>query len=149
VRLLIEQRVGPRGVKVFSHRRYSLDAEQDELPADTVDIGALSVVDGADADVDWLDCTLALPITCVRAGYLEDEVREQLLDGAADVHIAISDLLVGSNPNYAIDVTLEGWDAPEVDVSGERLIGRLTSNWLVRFRIRKGDPTVGGTVPNF
>ncbi len=146
----IRARLGPKGWHVYTHRADTLDPEQDEMPAISVDIGPLSVDDGEDVDVDWLDCTLSMPILVMQSGTDEKSVRASLFDGVSQIQIALkADISLGLSPDFIVALSVLGWDEPAIDAGVSPLVGNLQSNWAVKFRMHKEDPTYAGSVPNF
>lgn len=134
------------GTHVFTHRRLSLAADQDELPAVSVDFGALGV-DLQDPDEDYYDCTLTLPITSVAVEYDEKDLRQLLLSLARSIQSTLNATPLFSL-DYVFDTNFAGWDEPEIDVSGDVLVGALTCTWQVMFRMHFDDPGATGSIPN-
>lgn len=146
VAALVRARVEPSGVKVFTHRRLSLDPEQDELPAISVDYGDLTV-DDKDPEEDYFDCTLAVMTTAVAVNAEESLLRNQLLAMTVEAQAAINAVpLLGLN--FVNDTILIGWATPEVGQTDEFLAGSLTSSWQIKFRMQFEDAAATGSVPN-
>lgn len=125
-------------MKVYTHRRLTLDPDQDELPAITVDYGEDRRADSQ--TLGMIDSLLAVEITAVRAASDEAVLRSGLLDLRTEIHRAVM-----ANPRFGIpDVVVStyynGATAPEFNVEGEQLIGALTSTWLVHYRMELSDP---------
>lgn len=135
---LVRARVeGPLGCKVYTHRRLSLDPEQDEIPAISVDFGEDTP---AVQSIGFIDSILTVPVTAIAREPTEPELREKLLELRREVHIAIlADVKLGL-PSFVIQAAYGGAEAPDVDVSGDMTAGTLTSNWLVHYRMNFTDP---------
>jgi hypothetical protein len=143
---LVRTRVAPSGNHVFTHRRLSLDPDQDETPAMSVDFGDLSV-DMKDPDEDYFDCSLAVLIRSVDVNAEEGPLRESLMTLAVQQQAAVNSVsLLGLG--FVFDVIYTGWAAPDIDASGERLVGIIDSSWQIKFRMQFQDPGATGSVPN-
>lgn len=134
----ISAQVYATGVKVFAHRRYSLAADQDELPAISVDFGEDNPVD-VDETGGYFDSLLSVPITSIVALPEEADVRAELLDLRRQSHIALmSDRTVGLS--FVINTHYGGAEPPEIDVDGDLVVGSLTGVWIVYYRMNISDP---------
>ena len=137
---------GPSGVHVFTHRRLSLDPGQDQLPAKSVDYGDLSV-DMKDPDEEYFDCTLGVLVTILEMSDEERTLRESLMSLAVQSQKAITSVPL-LNLDFVNDVIFLGWTAPEIDASGEKLVGQIVCSWQIKFRMQFEDPGATGSVPN-
>lgn len=137
VAALVRARVEASGVKVFTHRRYTLDPEQDELPAISVDYGEDRKADTR--TLNSIDSVLEVQCTTVVQSPHEDDLRSKLLDLRAEIHRAVManhrlGLAFVSTTYYG------GASAPLLDEEGEYLQGELTSTWLVLYEMSLSDP---------
>jgi hypothetical protein len=125
-------------VKVFTHRRFTLDPEQDELPAVSVDYGEDTKADTS--TLGMIDSVLAVQATAVIQDTDEASLRTRLLELRAEIHRAVmSDRRLGL-PDFVVSTYYAGASAPAIDPEGEQLVGELTSNWLVHYRMELTDP---------
>lgn len=131
-RAAIAEVVEPLGVKVFVHRRYTLDSTQDELPAISVDYG-----EDRKSDVRILaaiDSLLSVEITANALDSDESGLRSRLLSMRADVHQAIT-----ATPQLGLPfvgaIYYGGASAPELSPEGEQIHGALTSTWVVQYQM--------------
>lgn len=133
----IETAVQPSGVHVFTHRRFSLAANQDELPAISVDYGEDQPF--TDRNNVYIDSRLVVQITGVAQSHDEADLRQLLLELRASAHAAIAaDFTFGLD--FVITAAYGGAAEPEIDVDGEYVIGALTSTWVVHYRMNYSDP---------
>lgn len=136
VAALIETQVQPSGVKVYTHRRFSLAADQDELPAISVDYGEDTAVTHIAHAIDSL---LNLEITGVVAASEEADVRAELLRLRREVHKAVmADETQGLA--FVVTTTYAGAATPELNVDGGNVVGELTSSWAIYYRMDPSDP---------
>ena len=137
---VLASRVGPKGSKVYPHRRLSLSLEQDELSAHSVDYGEDQRLDSQFTQV--IDSLLSVQTTAMVAKATEPEVREALLEMRRDQHIAImADQRLGFGAQgFVVTTRYGGAEAPEIAVDGEYVVGALTSIWLVHYRMSLTDP---------
>lgn len=136
--VILGARVGPKGSKVYGHRRLSLSLEQDELSAHSVDYGEDRAAE--QRFTQMLDSVLAVQTTAMVACPTEKEVREALLDMRRQQHIAImADQRLGL-PNFVVTTRYGGAEPPEIAVDGEFIVGALTSTWLIHYRMELNDP---------
>lgn len=135
---LVRARVEAGGTKVFTHRRYSLAGDQDELPAISVDFGedqrADSVFIGA------IDSVLAVQVTAVSQDPDEKALRLKLMELRTESHRAVmADQRLGIG-SVVVTTFYGGASAPDIGTDGEQHVGELTSTWLVRYRMAPTDP---------
>jgi hypothetical protein len=134
---LVRTRVQASGVKVFTHHRHSFDAEQDELPAISVDYGEDRRADSSTLGV--ITSLLTVECTAVAAAPLEADLRSKLLDLRAEIHRAVM-----ANHRLGLDFVSTtyygGANAPQLDAEGEQLVGELTSSWAVLYEMSLFDP---------
>jgi hypothetical protein len=138
VAALVQAKVEASGVKVFTHRRLSLAADQDELPAISVDFGpderASTVIIGRIGSV------LTVPITSIVQMPAEPEVKTELMRLRREAHRAVmADPKLGLS-TFVLDTTYGGAEDPEIEVDTENVIGALTSNWLIYYMMNVADP---------
>ena len=130
----------PSGHKVFTHRRESLSEEQDELPAHSVDFGPDRPPEDAGAsNLAFIDSVLSVSTTHVAVAQEEHLLRALLLEMRADAHVALMTDRTLSLA-FVTDTRYQGADEPEIDVSGETLVGTLTSDWAIDYRMNITDP---------
>lgn len=135
---LVRARVEASGVKVFTHRRHTLDPEQDELPAISVDYGEDRAAETR--TLNSIDSILSVECTAVASSALEAELREDLLELRAQAHRSVmADRRLGL-PQFVVNTFYGGANAPAIDADGEQLVGELTSTWLVHYRMSLEDP---------
>lgn len=138
VAALVRARVEASGVKVFTHRRFTLDPEQDELPAITVDYG-----EDRKSDMSVLGritSLLSVECTAVVMAPLEADLRSTLLELRAEIHGAVMANQNLGLPSVVSATFYGGASAPAVDADGEQLVGELTSTWLVLYDMSLSDP---------
>jgi len=131
----------PSSIAVFAHRRLSVGIDNDELPAISVDFGEdVPVGDQGAYDLDGeLQSLLTLNVTAVVTDVEEGALRSRLLELRAEIHRALRRNRGLSLP-FVMDVLYGGSLAPDIDVSGETLIGELTSQWGVRYSMHNDTP---------
>lgn len=145
---LVRTRVEPSGVHVFTHRRESLSAEQDELPADSVDAGELEKLEETEDAIYW---ALSFSVTAVVKEPTEPQAATAIFAAAREIHRAIMASPGPGMPwtvklglSFVITVSPMGWDEPpDYDVSGSACVGRLTTNWRAEFFTAVDDPGDG------
>jgi hypothetical protein len=135
---IVQARVTELGVKVYAHRRLSLDPTQDELPAISIDYGEDRRLEGS--SLQAFDSVLSIEASAIVIGTEEASIRTQLLDLREQIHIAImADPRLGL-PEVVIATVPGDVIAPIIDVEGELLAGELTTTWHVRYRMNLSDP---------
>lgn len=133
----VQTQAGGSGVKVYTHRASSLAADQDELPAYSVDYGEDRPGEILIAQV--IRSQLEVLITAVVAGAVEEEVRTELLRLRREAHRAIlSDATQGLA--FVLDTQYGGAAPPEFQDDGDKYVGALTSAWLVHYEMQYTDP---------
>ena len=138
VAYLVRARVEASGVKVFTHRRFTLDPEQDDLPAITIDYGEDRKADSS--VLGRITSLLSVECTAVVMAPLEADLRATLLELRAQIHRAVmTDQHLGL-PDVVSATFYGGAGAPAVDADGEQLVGELTSTWLVLYEMSLSDP---------
>lgn len=138
VRDAIAARVEASGVRVYTHRRLSLDPEQDELPAITVDYGEDRRADSQ--TLGKIASDLFVEVTAIVAKPTEPEAREKLLELRAEIHRAVMASPKQGIPDVVVSTFYGGAAAPEVDTDGEQIVAALVSTWIVRYRMELADP---------
>jgi hypothetical protein len=126
------------GVKVFTHRRFTLDPEQDELPAISVDYGEDRRADSS--VLSAISSTLTVECTAVVVAPLEYDLRTKLLELRAEIHRAVMANHRLGLPDVVSTTFYGGASAPAIDADGEHLVGELTSTWLVLYEMSLSDP---------
>ena len=107
------------------------------LPAISVDFGednpAQELTGG------YFDSLLSCQITAIVARPEEQDVRTELLDLRRQIHKAIAaDRTLGLS--FVVNTHYGGTDAPEIDVTGDVVVGALMSAWNVYYRMNIADP---------
>lgn len=138
VAALVLARVGASGVKVFTHRRYTLDPEQDDLPAITVDYGEDRRAESS--TLNKITSLLTVECTAVVVAPTESELRSNLLELRAEIHRAIMANHRLGLPDVVSTTYYGGAAAPAIDADGEQLVGELTSTWAVLYEMSLTDP---------
>ncbi len=138
VRDAISARVAASGVNVYTHRRLSLDPEQDETPAISVDYGEDRRADAQ--TLGMIASLLSVEVTAIVADAEERDVRSRMLELRAEIHRAVmADPQLGLR-EFVVSTYYGGASAPEVDTDGEQIIGALQSTWVVHYRMDLTDP---------
>jgi hypothetical protein len=75
---LIQAQVEALGAKVYAHRRTSLDPEQDEMPAISVDVGEDQPADWK--GLDTLGSAFNVHVTHIATGAREEDARGAIMD---------------------------------------------------------------------
>lgn len=136
---LITARVQAEGVHVFTHRRLSLDPEQDEMPAISVDYGEDARAQSQTTLA--IDSVLSVETTVVVSEPDEFGCRTRLLDLRREIHRAVmaGDRRLGL-PVFVVTTSYGGANAPSLFAEGKNIVGELTSTWLVLYRMELNDP---------
>lgn len=129
---------GNSGVKVFTHRRFTLDPEQDELPAISIDYGEDRPAESR--SLSSIGSVLSVECTAIVMSPHEDELREKLLELRAEIHRAVMANPRLGLPDVVVSTFYGGAGAPAIEAEGEQLVGALTSTWLVRYQMSLSDP---------
>ena len=136
---LVSALVTPLGVHVYKHRRESLNAEQDELPAISVDYGEDLPADSQ--PLSAINSVLSLSFTAVVSAPTEAEAREKLLELREYTDGLMSDHMHMAGQNrleltWVYGIGYGGADAPEINAEGESCTGTLSSTWSIGYRLR-------------
>lgn len=129
-------RIQPKGYHVYEHRRMSLDPEQDELPAVSVDYGP----DEPQTEVTGIfRSRLTLHMTAIAVSPDELLLQQILLELRREIHVAMmQDDVLGLD---FVETTLYGGAAePEFGTRGSKIVGALTSDWIVQYVMPLADP---------
>jgi hypothetical protein len=136
--------VGPKGVKVYKHRRESLAEDQDELPAHSFDVGELEIVEETEDELYW---ALSVSATAAVVAPTEGDARRAAIAQAREIHRAIMATPGAGMPwtvklglAFVITVRPLGWDEPEFSSEGEMTTVALKTNWRVEFKTDVDDP---------
>jgi hypothetical protein len=137
---LVTARVQPTGVHVFTHRRLSLDPEQDEMPAISVDYGEDSRADGQTTRM--IDSVLSVEVTAVVSEKDEYDCRTRLLALRREIHRAVmADQRLGFGAQgFVVTTSYGGASAPQLAASGRTIDGEIVTTWLVHYRMELTDP---------
>lgn len=134
---LVRARVEASGVKVYTHRRLTLDPEQDDLPAISIDYGEDRRAESQ--YVDQIDSVLEVQCTAVVVDPEEKPLRQKLLELRREIHQAVmADTRLGLE--FVVTTAYGGASAPAVEADGEQLVGELQSTWLVAYSTSTTDP---------
>ena len=125
---------------VYRNRVLSLSEDEQELPASSVRIGTdTPVADSGQGSMQFIGSLQELLVDIVATGNSEDEVIESLLALRADVHVALqSDVTLGLA--FVTDTAYGGASSPNIATGGARLVGSLSTRWVVRYRMNFTDP---------
>jgi hypothetical protein len=134
---LLSELVTPLGMKVFTHRRETLDADQDELPAYSIDAGEDVPSDG---HLRGINSVLDVVFTAVVSEPFEPDVRKKLLDMRALVDTLLYDQQTHRGQQrlgltFVYGIAYGGASAPETNSDGERCTGSLSSTWKVAYEM--------------
>lgn len=146
VAALINARLQSKGCHVYTDRRESLDPDQDEMPAISVDYGDDAFNFEGE---DYIDSTLSVLVTALVRLPTSEEVREKLLELRTEIHKAVcADRTLGLD--FVIDVVIEGASAtaPEISARGGGIAGGQMHTWPIKYRMNFEDPAATGSVPN-
>ena len=116
----------------YLHR--STSVSNDEIPCVCVNYGE-DTPDTESQTLNTLGSSLEVILTAICAGDDESEVKADLLAMRSATHRAMASLAVDS----AWYVQYAGCSAPQLD-QRERMVGELTSRWLVRYQMSISDP---------
>lgn len=135
---LITARVQDLGVKVYTHRRLSLDPEQDEMPAISVDFGEDRRADSQTTLM--IRSALSVEVTVIVSESDEYDCRTRLLDLRREVHRAVmADQRLGLS-DFVVTTSYGGAEAPSIAAAGRKVAGELTSTWPVLYTTELNDP---------
>lgn len=128
------------GASVYKHRVLSLSDEEQELPAISVRVGTdTPVADGGQGSMQFIDSLQELLVDAIAKGDSEDDVLESLLLLRAQIHQALqADVTLGLA--FVTDTAYGGASAPDLAAGGARLVGSLSTRWVVRYRMNFTDP---------
>lgn len=133
-----EARVLAKGTKVFVHRRLTLDKDQADLPAISFDYG-----EDTPAETQPLAAiisVLSVEATAVVKAPTERDVREKLIELRGEIHRAVmTDTKLGHG-EFVLGIAYGGASAPEIDATGDEVVGEQVSTWLVRYGMGLTDP---------
>lgn len=124
---------------VYKHRVLSLSDDEQELPAISVRIGTdTPVADRGQGSMQFIDSMQELLVDIVAKGDSEEDVLDALLALRTDVHQALqSDVTLGLA--FVTDTQYGGASSPDIAI-GSRLVGSLSTRWVVRYRMNYADP---------
>lgn len=128
------------GASVYKHRVLSLSDDEQELPAISVRVGTdTPVADGGQGSMQFIDSLQELLVDAIAKGDSEDDVLESLLLLRAQIHQALqADVTLGLA--FVTDTAYGGASAPDLAAGGARLVGSLSTRWVVRYRMNYTDP---------
>ncbi len=129
---------------VYKHRRRSFNAsdKKQKIPAVSVDMAEDAAFDEDGAvSIAFVDSLLSVETTAFARAAREEDLIAELVRMRTQIHKA---LLSGGRDlglsSFVIDTRYAGADAPAIDAGSEFLSGRLTSRWLVHYRMNITDP---------
>jgi len=134
----ITARVRPSGTHVYEHRVLSVDEQQDELPAISVDYGEDRPA--TYETINSFDSMLSIDAAVMTRAPTESELHEKLWELREEAHIALMETNGTLGLDFVITTVYGPVSAPEVSARGEQLVGVLRSNWLVHYRMNRTDP---------
>ena len=121
-----------------------MKGEQDELPAYSVDIGPLELIEQLSGGI--VRARLAVFVTSIALDPSESVARELVIDMQRQAHIAIlgtaqTKLGLASFVDFT---TFDGWPEPlTVEFDGDEALALLLASYLVDFRMNLTDPGDG------
>lgn len=134
---LVRTRVEPSGVHVYTHRRESLSAEQDELPAISIDYGEDSPTTGV---ISEFRSVLTVEARAKVQATTAAELHDKLFELRAEFHIAVMPNNGNLGLPFVISTLYGGAGAPDISAAGSQLTAELLCNWLVRYTMDLADP---------
>jgi hypothetical protein len=143
LRTIIQAAASSTGVpsqNVFKNRALSLAEDHAEMPAICINRGEdQPTSEFGNDNLSSIDGLLTVTIVGYFVGDTEDEVVEALDEQARYVQSAIlADQSLGLS--FVIGSRYGGSDEPQLDSTGERIVGSLESPWQVHYRQRIPDP---------
>lgn len=128
------------GANVYTHRVYSLSDAEYELPAVSVRMGPdTALAASGQSSLAFIDSELELQVELWCQAESEELTVEALLELRAQTHKALqADMTLGLA--YVTDTAYGGAGAPDLSPGGKRLVGHLTTRWVVRYRMNFTDP---------
>lgn len=125
---------------VYTHRALSLSDDEQELPAISVRVGLDSpVAENGQNSMAFIDSQQELQIDIVVKGDSEQDVIEALFSHRAQIHVALqADVTLGLA--FVTDTQYGGSSAPDIAPQASRLVGSLSTRWVVRYRVNYTDP---------
>ena len=125
---------------VYRNRVLSLSEDEQELPAISVRIGTdTPVADSGQGSMQFIDSFQELLVDVIAKGDDEDDVIGSLLDLRAAIHEALqADVTLGLA--FVTDTAYGGASSPDIATGGARLVGSLSTRWVVRYRMTFTDP---------
>lgn len=129
-------RAAVSGWKVFKHRRESLSEQQDELPAYSFDFGEDAPSESQ--PLRGINSQLNVVATAVVSKPTEAEVRELLLEMREASDTIFDEAMHGARfgLTFVYGIGYGGASAPEIDASGETIVGSLSFTWVFGYRLR-------------
>lgn len=134
----VRTRVEPTGVHVYTHRRLSLDPEQDEMPGISVDYGEDRPAESQ--SFAEIRSALAVEITAVVSEADEYDCRTRLLSLRREIHRSVmADQRLGL-PVFVVTTAYGGASEPTIGAAGRKIAGEITTTWLVQYETSLTDP---------
>lgn len=127
----------PDGVHVFTHRRESLSAEQDELPAISIDYGEDSPTTGV---ISEFRSVLTVEARIKVQAPTPEDLHEKLFEQRSEVHVAVMANNGSLGLPFVIATLYGGADAPDVSSAGSQLTAELLTRWQVHYTMDLDDP---------
>lgn len=134
---LVRTRVEPSGVHVYTHRRESLSAEQDELPAISIDYGEDSPTTGV---VSEFRSVLTVEARVKVQASTPEDLHDKLFELRGDIHIAVMANMGDLGLAFVIATLYGSVSAPEISAAGSQLTAELLSTWQVHYSMDLADP---------
>lgn len=125
---------------VYRNRVLSLSEDEQELPAISVRIGTdTPVADSGQGSMQFIDSFQELLVDVIAKGDSEDDVIDSLLSLRATIHEALqADVTLGLA--FVTNTAYAGAGSPDIATGGARLVGSLSTRWVVRYRMNYTDP---------
>lgn len=131
----VQSRMEPKGWHGYKHRRESLSAEQDELPAFSQDEGGDNP---AAVDVTGeFRSILTLEFRVIVQAPTLDELHDKLNEARSDIHIAVRQ---SSSLGFVLWTDYGGAPEPPAISAGSQLTAERVFVWLVLYSMDLDDP---------
>lgn len=131
----------PTSINVYSHRRIGLSEAANDLPAISVEFGEDRPLDPDGAsNIAFIDSLLELNVIGIAAAVEEQDLKADLLALRSEIHVALmADRTLGLA--FVADVRYGGAEAPDIDTEIDLLVGSISTQWFVHYRMNISDPT--------
>ena len=125
---------------VYPHRVYSISSDEFEVPTVSVRMGVDTPSSSSGQNsLSFIDSELELSVDLWAQATSEQDVLETLLELRAQAHISLQ-AAFNLGLAYVTDTAYGGASAPDLDASGARVAGHISTRWIVRYRTNYTDP---------